>query len=71
MLKDTACGICAFCKAEIMAGPKTDAQFHFTGVKKYFIALMVLSFKSIFKKPPVCICIADSLCYKAETNTPL
>ena len=36
MLKDTACGISTFCKVEIMAGPKTDAQFHFTGIEKIF-----------------------------------
>ncbi|XP_057586602.1 ATP synthase membrane subunit K, mitochondrial-like [Hippopotamus amphibius kiboko] len=35
-----------------MADLKTKAQFHFTGVKKYFIALMVLSFKLIFKNSP-------------------
>ena len=53
MWKDTACGISTFCKVEIMAGPKTDAQFHFMDVKKYFFALMVLSFfKLSFKKPP-------------------
>lgn len=26
----------AFCKTEIMTGPETDAQFHFTDIKKYF-----------------------------------
>lgn len=35
-LKDTGCGVCAFSKIETMAGPETDAQFQFTGIKKYF-----------------------------------
>uniref|UniRef100_A0AC11B9A7 ATP synthase membrane subunit k n=1 Tax=Ovis aries TaxID=9940 RepID=A0AC11B9A7_SHEEP len=26
----------AFALIEIMAGPEADAQFHFTGIKKYF-----------------------------------
>lgn len=36
MLKDLACEILAFCNVEITAGPETDAQFHFTGNKKFF-----------------------------------
>ncbi|CAD7676852.1 unnamed protein product [Nyctereutes procyonoides] len=43
-----------------MAGPETNAQFHFTGIKKYFnsytltgIALMILYFKLRSKKTPV------------------
>ncbi|XP_066210971.1 ATP synthase membrane subunit K, mitochondrial isoform X1 [Saccopteryx leptura] len=35
-LKGTAGGIRAFCKIEAMAGPEADAQFQFTGIKKYF-----------------------------------
>ncbi|KAI5233998.1 Atp Synthase Membrane Subunit Dapit [Manis pentadactyla] len=35
-LKDTICRIRAFFKIEIMAGPEADAQFQFTGIKKYF-----------------------------------
>ncbi|KAI5932566.1 ATP synthase membrane subunit DAPIT, mitochondrial [Manis javanica] len=33
---DTICRIRAFLKIEIMAGPEADAQFQFTGIKKYF-----------------------------------
>ncbi|XP_035579112.1 ATP synthase membrane subunit DAPIT, mitochondrial-like [Zalophus californianus] len=32
----TSSRIGAFCKTEITTGPETDAQFHFTGIKKYF-----------------------------------
>ncbi|XP_064352899.1 ATP synthase membrane subunit K, mitochondrial-like [Camelus dromedarius] len=35
-LKDTGCGVGVFWKTEIVAGPETDAQFHFTGIRKYF-----------------------------------
>ena len=35
-LKDTCSEVCAFWKIEIMAGPETDAQYQFTGIKKYF-----------------------------------
>ncbi|CAD7690575.1 unnamed protein product [Nyctereutes procyonoides] len=44
---DTTTGIATFCKIEIMAGPETDTQFHFTG-----IALMILYFKLRSKKTP-------------------
>ena len=36
MVKDTGHGVWTFWKIEIMAGPETDVQFHFTGIKKYF-----------------------------------
>ncbi|XP_042763102.1 ATP synthase membrane subunit K, mitochondrial-like [Panthera pardus] len=35
-LKDTTNRIGFFCKIEILVGPETDAQFHFTGIKKYY-----------------------------------
>lgn len=36
MVKDTGRGVLNPLKIEIMAGPEADAQFHFTGIKKYF-----------------------------------
>ena len=35
-VKDTGHGVWTPWKIEIMAGPEADAQFHFTGIKKYF-----------------------------------
>ncbi|XP_052616535.1 ATP synthase membrane subunit K, mitochondrial isoform X1 [Peromyscus californicus insignis] len=35
LLKDISCGICDFGE-EVMAGPESDGQFQFTGIKKYF-----------------------------------
>lgn len=36
MLKDTGSRMCDYGKIETMVGPETDAQFQFTGIKKYF-----------------------------------
>lgn len=47
MLKDTACGISTFCKVEIMAGPKTGAQFHFMDIKKIFLCFDGLIFLQV------------------------
>ena len=45
---------------------KTFGSYYLNAIQKHHINYI----KSFWKYGDICICTADSLCYKAETNTP-
>lgn len=67
MLKDTGSRICDYGRIETMVGPETDAQFQFTGIKKYFNSYTLTSRMATYRDIALIVLWRSK---KKQTKTP-